>query len=200
MESLRVAFHSMFSVSSGCKTTISVSDENFTFVKGRMRLPVTASMKFHHLDSLTDTNLDMTRKEHIILVRSKFEDQKRLLLTCKFSSCLHTDKPRTDAKRQTQTCKGSCRPNSDDEHTHDHPCTAKYNWITPEGKSRLLGPADIKAVSQMVQKNTSVPEIRKNIAAFEGAPVLEYQDIANLSNEIKNSAIPNSKIERMPIS
>ncbi|KAI8335265.1 hypothetical protein EDC96DRAFT_568527 [Choanephora cucurbitarum] len=213
MEPLPVAYQSKFAVRINNQLKTAQPDNDYTFVEGGIRLSVTADMKFQNLDSLTDIIFDWARKEHMILIRSKFEANKRLYLTCKFSDRFLQQEPKDDAKRQGQTWKTEykfiirmsfksegnywsvLKPSNADEHRHDHPCTKKFNRVVPQGKANLLECKNIKKMVEMVHKNTSIPEIRKNIGTFEGAPILEYQDIANFANEIKESATPNSKIE-----
>ncbi|OBZ80280.1 hypothetical protein A0J61_11671, partial [Choanephora cucurbitarum] len=213
MEPLPIVPQSKFAVKNNNQLKTVQSNNDYTFVEGGIRLPVTADMKFQNLDSLTDIIFDWAHKEHMILIRSKFEAYRRLYLTCKFSDRSLQQEPGNDAKRQCQTWKRECKfiirisfksegsywsvlkPFDADEHRHDHPCSKKFNRVVPQGKANLLECKDIKKMVEMVHKNTSIPEIRKNIGTFEGAPILEYQDIANIANEIKESATPNSKIE-----
>ncbi|KAG1470049.1 hypothetical protein G6F56_002903 [Rhizopus delemar] len=50
-------------------------------------------------------------------------------------------------------------------------------------------------MTKMIQNKTRILEIRKNLGVFKGVPVLSYQDVANFASKIKDSEVPNSKIE-----
>ncbi|KAG1458992.1 hypothetical protein G6F56_006265 [Rhizopus delemar] len=62
-------------------------------------------------------------------------------------------------------------PSFDEEHTQNHPCTLHYNRITTKGKQKLTPSSDIETMTKMIQNKKRVPEIRKNLGVFMGAPV-----------------------------
>jgi hypothetical protein len=81
------------------------------------------------------------------------------------------------------------------EYTHNHPCNVDYNSITTKGKQKLITADDVTTITKMVQNKSSIPEIRKSISFYRGAPVLTYKDVAKFSKEIKESSVPNSKMK-----
>ncbi|KAG1472324.1 hypothetical protein G6F56_001604 [Rhizopus delemar] len=50
-------------------------------------------------------------------------------------------------------------------------------------------------MTKTIQNKTRISEIRKNLGVFKGAPVLSNQNVTNFANKIKDSEVPNSKIE-----
>ena len=80
------------------------------------------------------------------------------------------------------------------EHSHNHPCTALYNSITPHGKKELTTQQDIRTIVNMTNNDSKVTEIIKNLSRFDGNSVLSYQDVYNISDEVKQGRTPNSKI------
>ncbi|KAI8366574.1 hypothetical protein BD560DRAFT_436110 [Blakeslea trispora] len=146
-----------FAVIANTKTKSVESDNDYMFIKSGIRLPVTAGMRFHHLDTLTGIIFDWVRKEHMILIRPKFGYDKTLYIVCKYINRFSLKEPGPNAKRQYQSWRTTCR-------------------TVPQGKKNLLKPEDVKEIVEMV-------------------PILSCQDIAKFAKEIKDSVIPNSKIE-----
>ncbi|RCH80670.1 hypothetical protein CU098_000437, partial [Rhizopus stolonifer] len=133
-----------------------ISNDDYTFVEEGMRLPVTSTMQFQSLDSLIDIIYGWAEREHMLLVRSKFEDERRLFLTCKFSDRFSQNKARPNGERQATSFKNGCqfiiritykaageywfviKPKFAEEHCHSHPCTEAYHRITPQHLQRYL--------------------------------------------------------------
>ncbi|KAI9273834.1 hypothetical protein EDC94DRAFT_579809 [Helicostylum pulchrum] len=97
-------------------------------------------------------------------------------------------KPDRNAKRQSSSHKTGCpfilritykdlhnfwslnEPKNEMEYTHNHPCTAAYNSVSPFGKKELTTQQDIKTIASMPNNNSKVTEIMKNISKFNGYP------------------------------
>ncbi|KAI8362740.1 hypothetical protein EDC96DRAFT_595135 [Choanephora cucurbitarum] len=180
-EPLPVAYQSKFAMRTNNQLKTAQPDNDYTFVEGAVRLPVTADMNFKILIRLLISFLIGLPKDDAKRQGQTWKTECKFIIRISFKS--------------EGNYWSVLKPSNADDHRHDHPCTKKFNRVVPQGKVNLLECKDIKKMIEMVHKNTSSPEIRKIIGTFEGVPILECQDVANFAKEIKESATPNSKIE-----
>ncbi|KAI9243316.1 hypothetical protein EDC94DRAFT_666009 [Helicostylum pulchrum] len=154
-------------------------------------VPIDSVDPYHELGPTEDILYDWAKKERFNLIKSKSE-KHRVYFVCGYSR-YKSLKPNRNAKRQSSSYKTGCpfilritykdshnfwsfnEPKNEMEHTHNHPCTAAYNSISPFGKKEFTTQQDIKTIASMASNNS--------------------KDVANLSSEIKQSVRPNSTIK-----
>lgn len=179
---------------------------------GWVDVPLNSRNKHYDVTVLENTLHAWAKRENFSLVKAK-SDLKKVYLVCTYSNRYPKSKdPNTDPKRLGSSYKTDCPfvvrithklargfwsvndPLNESEHTHNHPCTAAYNSITPQGKKRLATQADIQTIISMTKNNSKTSEIVKNLSKFDGNSVFNHQDVANIANEIRQGSKPNSKI------
>lgn len=180
------------------------------FPEGWVFVPIESVDKYHEIGPMEDILYAWAKNEHFNLIKSK-SDERRVYFVRSYSRYKSLN-PDRNAKRQSSSHKTGCpfisrityknsrnfwslnKPLDEMEHTHNHPCTAAYNRISPFGKKLLTTQQDVKVISRMINNNSKITEIMKNIKKFRSNPTLNYQDVAIISSEIKQGGRPNSTI------
>lgn len=189
------------------------ADSEYDFIPEEYVFPPIDPMdKYHELDQIIYILKNWAKKNHFGLIKAKSQ-QNKVYFVCTYSSYKKIT-PNEAAKRQKTSYKTDCpfilritykkqgdywslnEPKDLTEHTHNHPCTESYNSITPHGKKQLTTQKDLELIANMSMNNSKIPEILKNISNYEGNPVLNYQDVANIRSEImQDDSKINSKID-----
>ncbi|GAA5796038.1 hypothetical protein HPULCUR_001406 [Helicostylum pulchrum] len=167
-------------------------EDNDGCPEGRVLVLIESVDPYHELGPTEDILYDWAKKNILISLNQSLKSTECILQ----SSSHKTDCPfiLRITYQDLQNLWSLNEPKNEMEHTHNHPCTATYNSISPFGKKLLTTQQDVKVIARMTNNNSKITEIMKKFTKFRSNPILNYQDVANISSEIKQGGRPNSTI------